>query len=168
MTEYYIAEAGLTEDVREAAAQAVYGPRAIPPDTPAVEKVDAVDEHLPKRSAGPGQRMERPQLSIDEKMARLEGMVRSLTQHTLNGTTRPPCKRDPKRLPPAWGKAFAALQWAIRKEPELAEATDFVVFNWLVKRADCPHRLPKLFPTFIRYTTGARRFKGCPKRKAAL
>lgn len=70
----------------------------------------------------------------------------------------------PAGLSPATQAAWDSLQWAIEQNPAMASAADSAVFAWLKARADCPFKLPPAQDTFRRYISMARLSFDCRKR----
>ena len=183
MTEKYIHEAGLTEDVRQAALQIAYGPGAVglPPPAPPrpipvvtpppVEQIAPVAEHLPGRV---GLERPRPEVSIRSEPAPAPAAASAdRIEYTLNmilhRLSTPPSRASqpaliPNRLRPAEQASYDAFGWALAQEPSLAQAKDADVFAWLRARADCPLALPPLLPTFLRYVRKGRLYHDTRKR----
>jgi integrase len=179
MTEHYIHEAGLTEDVYEGAIQAVYGPGAVaaikppPPPRPIevitpppVEEIPIVAEYVPSRA---NTERERPQVRV-QRDEPTNGTIETLLNELLNRLPTPkmngrhggPALILPLR--PAEAAAWQAYQWALAEDPALAAAKDGDVFAWLKSRKDCPHALPPLADTFRRYLSKGRLFYDQRKR----
>jgi integrase len=186
MTEHYIHEAGLTDQVQQAALQVAFGAGAVaqiappPPPRPIVvttpppaETIEAVTEHIPaKNGSAPG----RPQVPIKPvdplqapmSGAKTEGLLQQILNRLADQPKRPRKQRTdvfvPSGLKPAEANAWQLYQWAMKENPVLAEAKDRDVFTWLQKQAALPAKLPPLFPTFARYIAAARLFHNCRKR----
>jgi integrase len=182
MTEHYIHEAGLTEDVYEGALQAVYGPGAVaaikppPPPRPVeivtpppVEEIPTVAEYLPTYA---NNERERPQVRVEKAEpangSALEMMLaevlKRLPAPKLNGRHTGPSLILPLR--PAEEATWQAVQWALAENPALASVKDVEVFAWIQGRKDCPHKLPPHAESFRRYLSKGRLFYD--KRKRVL
>lgn len=87
----------------------------------------------------------------------------------LEANKPPPRARKPKvtiarTVKPCEQAAYDAYCWALAQSPELAKANDPEVYAWLIKREDCPHKVPRLQETFRRYLGAARLLFDCRKR----
>jgi integrase len=181
-TEIYIDEAGLTDDVQQAALQVAYGAgamamlppppkaRMIPtiPQPPAPEQIQPVMEQLPNREGIPA----RPQIPLQPVTkngdgSKLEYLVEVLLKKLAKqgeASTRRRSAPIPGGLSPSQASAFEAYQWAMKQRPELAKAEDRDVYEWLCSQKDFPGRLPPTITTWNRYLSGARLFHGFTKR----
>jgi integrase len=189
-TEYYIAEAGLTEQVQQAALQNVYGPGAVtalsPPRPPRVvptiatpataEEIPATTEQLAGRH---GLERKRPAVPLVVPLsepvmppqqatgAKLESLMQMLLSRLSN--EKPPAKalhpvHPPSQLTPAQENAFRAWTWAVEQRPSLAQAKDRDVYEFLLGRPDHEGIVPPSFQTFNRYLGAARLFHDCRRR----
>jgi integrase len=180
-TEIYIAEAGLVDEVKEAALQVVYGAGAaamLPPPPPArwiptiatppaPEKIPAESEQLPARN-GTSFRPQVPVSPATGNGSNLENQVKALLAKLEGQTVRPAGRRSPSTLPealtPSQEGAWQAWKWAIGQNPALAKAEDREVYEWLSGRSDFPGKLPPTIVTWARYLSLARAFYGVTKR----
>jgi integrase len=182
-TELYL-NGDLSEDVREAALQINYGPGAVaairPPPRPRpivmmepaqVQEIQAVAEYLPTRN---GNTRPRPRVPIDppappEPVPVDAKKLDTVLDRLLHKLGAPESKKSnkpapiPKRLTPAQEEAWKAYRWAIEQNPELTNATDTRVFEWLRGNAG-NYCLSPLADTFGRYLRVARLFFDCRKR----
>ncbi|HEV3448394.1 MAG TPA: tyrosine-type recombinase/integrase [Gemmataceae bacterium] len=180
MTEKYIHEAGLTEDVYEGALQAVYGPGAVaaikppPPPRPIeivtpppVEQIPVVAEYLPSSANSERQR---PQVRVERNEptngsaieTMLAEVLKRLPAPKLNGRHTGPSLILPLR--PAEQATWQAVQWALAENPALASAKDAELFVWIRDRPDCPHKIPPHAESFRRYLSKGRLFYDQRKR----
>jgi integrase len=181
MTEYYVAEAGLTEEVQEAALQIVYGPgaTAVPvpvtlpkqvhaPQAPPIEQVQPETNHLPGRHA---LGRDRPQVQVNGAgeskteillgllLKKLGGQVPAgVIPHNHNG------HGDATPLKPAQERAYRAWEAALKENPKLVKAKDRDVFEWMLTRPEYAIQIPHHFETAYRYIAAGRKFYGCVKR----
>ena len=64
-----------------------------------------------------------------------------------------------KLLPLAQEKAYQSCEYAIQKEPELADKTDRDVYNWLKENGTADYKFPD-FETWSRYVRAGRKHYG--------
>jgi hypothetical protein len=182
MTEKYVLESGLSDDVRLAAVQAMYGETAVVkedqpavrvvssiPPPPPIDKFPSATEHLPKSFSN-----QRPRPNVKADLAHLpmpEVKLSELGEQSvdvmlkfmmLKMSARTPMNRPPTssttELHPAHDECYKAWQWAVEQNPELAGATDKTIFLWLREHKECPWRIPKIIETCRRYLSAARMF----------
>jgi len=182
MTEHYIYDAGLGEEVQDAALQANFGqsiqtiekalqaPRRLVeiPIAPPVDQIPTVAEFLPSRA---GLERPRPQVPVPGDGQATANPMETLV-HELLQRLRPPRGSGPAQpvvgpgyLTPAMEASWNAYLWAINRQPALATALDREVFHFLEGSADCPFKLPVGLETFRRYLSAARLFHDCRRRE---
>jgi integrase len=182
MTEHYIAEAGLTNEVQAAALQVAFGPnvvsakgpaappRAIPTYVPPpAAELKPISEQLHTRHKADGARPHVPLNGQSQPIPATQGMTEVLIQQLLQKLSEPLPRRQPAAIAPPYlqpgqEKAYRAFEWALQRSPALAEAKDREVYDWLKKQPACPFSLPPQFSTFHRYLGAARLFYDCRKR----
>jgi len=189
MTEKYIDNDSLTDDVQQAALEVIYGPGAVAVDVPIpeprqiptinpppVEQMPATTEHLPRSYGNPRQRPNVPagladvplpavgQLPNQESVESMLKFLMSRVSAQRKVTPRRPTTSKTE-LNPTHDQAYQATQWAVERNPALAKAKDREVYGWLLTRPDCPFKLPPTEITFTRYVTAARHYHGTLKRQ---
>jgi integrase len=187
MTEKYINQTALADDVQKAALQVAYGAGAVPADpipprpveiinAGPVESIAITSEHLPQRY---GNRRQRPHIKADVADVPMpqvplsdpgEQSVASMLRWVMSkftGQKKQPMARPTssvEHLNPAHEKVYQAFVWALARRPELARAKDREVYEWLREQPDCPCQLPPTFVTAARYLSAARLYHATRKR----
>jgi integrase len=188
MTEHYIDESGLSDEVIQAALQVAHGPGAYlvepppPPfpvgniSPPPVGQIPVTTEHVPKRFGNPRPRshvmadvadVQLPAVNLsdpgEQSVAQLMRQMMAQLSVQKKRVLRHPTT-NANLLNPTHEQSYLAAIWAVEQNPALAEAKDGVIFAWLKTRPDCPFKLPPMFGTFQRYVSAARCFHGTRKR----
>jgi integrase len=182
ITEHYIHEAGLTENVQQAALEVAYGARAIGislpvpvqkivivPEPPPVEAIQADTQHLPSRHR---MARDRPHVEMNGANGNGESKTEYLLQLLLkrvggaipNGVKPSQLNGEKVPLKPAQERAYLAWKAALEESPELAKLKDRQVFDWMLARPEYAVQIPSHFETAYRYIAAGRKFYGCVKR----
>jgi integrase len=177
-TEHYIHEAGLTEDVQEAALQVLHGQGAIGvaeaaavqkiipiPQPGPVEEIQVETQHLPSRvNLG----RDRPQVPLNgSNGSQTDNLLQMILQKLSQPGAATASRRSaplPPTLKPAQAAAYEAWQWAVKHNPELVKADDRHAYAWLTGQDKFPGKLPPSLEAFCRYLSAARAFHGFTKR----
>jgi len=192
MTEHYIMESGLSDDVLKAALQVAYGPGAYLIDAPPppvgvptiwprpADQIAIATEQVPTRYGNPRRRpnikadladvpMPNPSLS-DPGEQSVESMMKFYMVKTSGQRKARPHRptSSKQELNPTHELVYQAFIWALERKPDFATARDQQVYEWLMAQADCRFKLPPTFPTFARYLSAARFFHDCLKRQLPL
>jgi hypothetical protein len=179
MTEYYVAEAGLTDNVQQAALEICYGRSAvgvnlpvpvqkivIVPDPPPVEEIQSETQHLPSRHR---MARDRPQVPLNGNGESKTEYLLQLLLKRIGGIpegVKPLQQVNGEKVPlkPAQERAYVAWKAAIEENPELAKAKDREVFDWMMSRPLYALQIPSHFETAYRYIAAGRKFHGQVKR----
>ena len=150
MTERYIASAGLTDQLLQAAVQVNYDPQAA--------SVPAPRRRHRSRTRGT---LSRSQPLRRRRTAESDSVLRLLLRQlaALQAEVRDAKQATPKEpvLLSAHEVAYQLLQVALEENPALAQGTDEAVYEWLRSRPQYRNQLPPSFETFSRYLRQARR-----------
>jgi integrase len=185
MTEYYVDEGGLDDELLAAAMQIVYGPGAIAtlPAAPSrpiptvavpgtIEEIQPIVEQLASRHGLSAPRPSVPIAPADGagNGTQLQYLFQALLQRLADPPRASRRPRTPDVMPaeptPAQRNAHEAYRAAIEKKPGLAAGTDVEAFAWMQKRPEFARRLPRSVETFTRYLRLARNaLEGAGKRQ---